>query len=310
MKDQHEANIHRECEAYIDWMCARFNIRVPILVLDDTMYNPGACGEVGKFVIRIQRQFALTASQARREAVLRHELAHISVHNTLGDVEPHGSEFQRELARLGGDQITANTESVETVGETAHGPNILQVLGVIIVLFAALVILQGWILSVLPDSLAKYLAPVLAPVADFVWATYWQWPGWTIASGVVFVVAVMGMVGGVEGVINLLFGATLMGCLVAVILATQWTFGDGLSPWAASRASLIGIPMVAPENIGGFARAMVIVGSVVGWLLVVGIGTMVSLCVLSLFCRTTPQPDRPKVGAALVAKYWRGRRMD
>ena len=134
---EHEERIHRECEAYIAGMCRRFNIRVPIFILDDTMYNPGACGEAGKFAIRMQRHFTLTANRANREAVLRHELAHISVHNTLGDVEPHGPEFQRELARLGGDRMTGNVGGTRNVGNARRAtddPNAYRVLGAIIVI--------------------------------------------------------------------------------------------------------------------------------------------------------------------------------
>ena len=101
-KQRRERNVKRECEAYLDELCGRFGIRQALLVFDDTMQNPGACGEAGQSTIWVQRNFVLRADRRRREEVLRHELAHISLHNTpgMGDFPAHGAEFKAELARL------------------------------------------------------------------------------------------------------------------------------------------------------------------------------------------------------------------
>ena len=104
-KQGHEERIHRECEVYLEKLCRQFNVRQPLLIFDDNLQNPGACGEAGQSTIWVQRGYFLRENRGERERVLRHELAHISVHNTPGmrDAEAHGPEFKREVARLGGD---------------------------------------------------------------------------------------------------------------------------------------------------------------------------------------------------------------
>lgn len=327
---RNEASIQRGCETYIAGMCKKFNIRQPLLVIDDTMYNPGACGEAGKLVIRVQRHFILTANRQNREAVLRHELAHIAVHNTpgLGDVEAHGPEFKRELDRLGGDRMTGSLGSVGSAGTirtplppvaegnegAADGPTIRQVLGVIIILLAASVLFQGWFMPVLPDWLAQYIAPVLVPAADFVWTAYWQWPVWTILAGAVLVLVVTGLVAGVEkaAVLFMFYGALGL-FVVSLIVSISWVSGDGLLPWAASVLVPLGVPLVAPDNWIGFTRVMVVIGSVVGTFLVAGIVAYASAWVLDLLWRAISWPfsrGAAKDGTAPTAKYWRGGRIN
>ena len=99
-----EARIRQECEAYVAKLCKKFGVRVPLLIFDDNLQNPGACGEAGQSTIWVQRAYFLRESRGERERVLRHELAHISVHNAAGwgEVEAHGPEFRQQLARLGG----------------------------------------------------------------------------------------------------------------------------------------------------------------------------------------------------------------
>ena len=97
-----EERIHQECEAYSTKLCNQFNIRHPLLIFDDNLQNPGACGEAGQSTIWVQRDYFLREGRGERERVLRHELAHIAVHNTpgMGDVEAHGPEFEAELHRI------------------------------------------------------------------------------------------------------------------------------------------------------------------------------------------------------------------
>ena len=97
-----EERIHEECEAYLAKLCAKFGVRVPLLVFDDNLENPGACGEAGQSTVWIQRHFALTANKGLLEAVLRHELAHISINGNpaIRDVATHGPEFEAELDRI------------------------------------------------------------------------------------------------------------------------------------------------------------------------------------------------------------------
>ena len=177
-----EARIHRECEVYIARVCQRFGIRVPLFVLDDTMYNPGACGEAGNFVVRMQRHFTLTASRQDREAVIRHELAHISVHNTLGNVEAHGPEFRRELARLGGDRRSGRTATETNAGggEDGGGAAGARLIGLVTLGLLAFVMLYDSLLPVLPGWSMQFLVPA----ADFVQAAYSRWPTWTILAGI------------------------------------------------------------------------------------------------------------------------------
>lgn len=178
---QQEVRIHRECEAYIAGVCRKFNIHVPIFILDDTMYNPGACGEAGKFTVRMQRDFTLNASRQDREAVIRHELAHISVHNTLGNVEPHGLEFQRELTRLGGDRMSGAAVSVGSANEADDGGTAgARLIGFAIMGFLASAMLYEPLSSMIPG----WSMPFVLPVADFVQAVYSRWPAWTILSGI------------------------------------------------------------------------------------------------------------------------------
>ena len=177
--------IYRECEAYITKMCQHFNIRVPLLIIDDRLQNPGACGEAGQSTVWVQRRFILAASRQDREAVLRHELAHISVHNTpgQGDVEAHGPEFQHELARLGGDGMNSwpRPVSIEpSEGTEGVGSGFFRcTLGLAIVAFLAFVLCQSWLLPMLPGWLAEYLVPII----NLIGMVYLKWPIWTVVSG-------------------------------------------------------------------------------------------------------------------------------
>ena len=108
-----EEQIHLECMAYLDSRCAKFGIRDCLLVFDDRLQNPGACGEAGQSTIWIQRNSAVTATRPDREAVLRRELAHIAVHNNpaLGNVETRGPEFEAELARISSTESRISSSS-------------------------------------------------------------------------------------------------------------------------------------------------------------------------------------------------------
>lgn len=189
-----EARVYRECEAYIAKVCRHFNIRVPLLIIDDRLQNPGACGEAGQSTVWVQRRFILAASRQDREAVLRHELAHIAVHNTpgLGDVEAHGPEFRRELVRLGGDRMTGQVQpvSIAPAGDSEEvGSRFFRyTLGLAILGFLAFVMLRGWVMPMLPDWLVGYVAPV----DDFIRMAYFRWPIWTVVSG-----WVLGVVGAI-----------------------------------------------------------------------------------------------------------------
>ncbi len=312
VKDQlgNEERIQQECEVYIDGLCKKFSIRVPILVIDDTMYNPGACGEAGKLVIRVQRRFILAANRQNREAVLRHELAHISVHNTLGDVEIHGPEFKRELNRLGGDRITGNAGQN---GEVAISP-VRQVIGAAVIGLVLLVLLQGWFVPLLPDWLAQPIAPILASIADFVWAAYWQWPVWTALSSILLGFAVVGIMKGVDSAVILFMLCALAASFVTTLMVSvPWAHGEGLPAWAAPWLIPLGIPPVAPDNWNGIIRVMAVIGSAVGGLLATGMIICVPLWLLSSLWRTILRlfsRKATKDGIVPAAKYWRGRQIE
>ena len=94
--------MRRECEGYVAELCRKYDIRRPFLFFDDRLQNPGACGEAGQSTIWVKRDYFLRVDRCERERVIRHELAHISVHNTPGwdNAPAHGAEFAAELTRL------------------------------------------------------------------------------------------------------------------------------------------------------------------------------------------------------------------
>lgn len=89
-------------EAYLSQLCRGLGIRLPILILTDEMQNPGACGEAGQSTIWLQRQATLTREWSAVQATIRHEVAHILVHNTpgMGEAPAHGTEFYAALERV------------------------------------------------------------------------------------------------------------------------------------------------------------------------------------------------------------------
>ena len=89
-------------EDYIALLCGRLGVRTPFLVLSDEMDNPGACGEAGRVMIRLQRQATLTREWSAVQATIRHEVAHIVVHNTpgMGEAPAHGVEFDAAMERV------------------------------------------------------------------------------------------------------------------------------------------------------------------------------------------------------------------
>lgn len=87
-------------ENYLSSLCGKLDIKTPLLVFTDKMANPGACGEAGQSTIWLHRQSTLTRDWSAVQRTIRHEVAHIVVHNTpgMGEVPAHGAEFDAALA--------------------------------------------------------------------------------------------------------------------------------------------------------------------------------------------------------------------
>ena len=88
-----------KCESYLGLVCATLDIKKPFLFFNDALQNSGACGEAGQTTIWLQKQHVLKSNWADIEDTIRHEVAHIVVHNgPEGDEAPaHGREFQSAL---------------------------------------------------------------------------------------------------------------------------------------------------------------------------------------------------------------------
>ena len=82
-------------ESYLLLLCAKLGIKMPFLFYADDMVNAGACGEAGQSTIWLHRQSTLTKDWPDVQAIIRHEVAHIVVHNTpgMGNATAHGAEF-------------------------------------------------------------------------------------------------------------------------------------------------------------------------------------------------------------------------
>ena len=86
-------------EDYLSLLCAKLEIKTPLLVFADDMVNVGACGEAGQSTIWLHKQSTLTRDWSDVQRTIRHEVAHIIVHNTpgMGEVPAHGAEFDAAL---------------------------------------------------------------------------------------------------------------------------------------------------------------------------------------------------------------------
>ena len=86
-------------ESYLSLLCAKLEIKTPFLFFADDMVNAGACGEAGQSTIWLHRQSTLTRDWLDVQRTIRHEVAHIVVHNTPGmeDAPAHGAEFDAVL---------------------------------------------------------------------------------------------------------------------------------------------------------------------------------------------------------------------
>ena len=86
-------------EDYLLLLCSKLRIKTPLLVLSDEMDNEGACGEAGQSTIWLHRQSTLTRDWPSVQRWIRHEVAHILVHNTpgMGEAPAHGAEFDATL---------------------------------------------------------------------------------------------------------------------------------------------------------------------------------------------------------------------
>ena len=66
-------------EGYLSLLCAKLEIKTPLLVFADDMVNAGACGEAGQSTIWLHRQSTLTRDWLDVQSTIRHEVAHILV---------------------------------------------------------------------------------------------------------------------------------------------------------------------------------------------------------------------------------------
>ncbi len=86
-------------ESYLLLLCAKLEIKTPFLFFADEMQNSQACGEAGQSTIWLQKSYTLTKNWSDVQRTIRHEVAHILVHNTpgMGKVPAHGVEFDAAL---------------------------------------------------------------------------------------------------------------------------------------------------------------------------------------------------------------------
>ena len=86
-------------EDYLLLLSSKLRIKTPFLFFADEMQNEGACGEAGQSTIWLHRESTLTRDWPSVQRWIRHEVAHILVHNTpgMGKVPAHGAEFNAAL---------------------------------------------------------------------------------------------------------------------------------------------------------------------------------------------------------------------
>lgn len=88
-----------QAERLVADLCRKLQVKVPLVLFGERLDNAGARGEAGQSMIRLSRPHVLNSPWEAVESTIRHEVAHIVVHNTqgLGDVPAHGREFQAAL---------------------------------------------------------------------------------------------------------------------------------------------------------------------------------------------------------------------
>ena len=91
-------------ENYLAALCNELGIKKPLLLFSDEMQNEGACGEAGRVSIRLHTPSMLNGDWSDVMRTIRHEVAHIVVHNTpgMGEAPAHGVEFETALIRVSG----------------------------------------------------------------------------------------------------------------------------------------------------------------------------------------------------------------
>lgn len=97
-KGTNEARL-ASAEDYLSLLCAKLEIKTHLLVLADDMVNVGACGDAGQGTSGLHMQSTLTRDWSDVQRTIRHEVAHITVHNRpgMGEVPAHGAEFDAAL---------------------------------------------------------------------------------------------------------------------------------------------------------------------------------------------------------------------
>ena len=86
-------------EDYLLVLCNKLGIKTPFLFFADEIQNEGACGEAGQSTIWLHRESMLTRDWPSVQRWIRHEVAHILVHNTpeWREAPAHGAEFDAAL---------------------------------------------------------------------------------------------------------------------------------------------------------------------------------------------------------------------
>ena len=112
-------------EDYLSLLCAKLEIKTPLLVFADDMVNLGACGDAGQGIIWLHKQSTLTRDWSDVQRTIRHEVAHIIVHNTpgMGEVPAHGAEFDAALVVV---EKALLTFAVDTTHCEQVGPESLR----------------------------------------------------------------------------------------------------------------------------------------------------------------------------------------
>ena len=89
----------RNCESYLASVCSTLRIKKPLLLFNDALQNPGACGEAGQTTIWLHKQHVLKSNWTDVQDTIDHEVAHIVVHNgSKGNEAPaHGLAFKTAL---------------------------------------------------------------------------------------------------------------------------------------------------------------------------------------------------------------------